>query len=106
MSIYISPNNDYPRHIGDIQLDNPDYVEGTPLPSGWVKVELTDLPTVKQDQTWTELFPVETDGVFYQAFEVRNLTADELEARKIAEVKRKVANGLTLTEAEAALLVG
>ena len=103
--IYISPKNEYPRHIGDIQLENPGFKEGDTLPEGWVKVEESDRPVISEGQVAYEVFPVETDGVWYQAFEVRDLTDQEIQARKVAEVRRKVINGEPITEEEALLLV-
>jgi hypothetical protein len=103
--IYISPNNEYPRHYGDIQLDYPDWQLGDTLPEGWVKVEQTSRLETETDQVSYEVYPKEIDGVWYQTWTVRDLTAEELEARKVAEVKRKIYNGESITEAEALLLV-
>jgi hypothetical protein len=104
--IYISPQGDYPRHAGDIKLDNSNWQEGQELPIGWVAVEETPAPAITKGQVWFEVYPELVDGIYYQKFEVRDLTAEEIEARKVAEVKQKVLLGQPLTQAEAALLVG
>jgi hypothetical protein len=104
--IYINPQGEYPRHYGDIQLDNPTWELGDELPEGWVKVEESPRPEITSNQVAYEVHPVETDGVWYQTWEVRDLTTEEIEARKVAEVKRKIYNGEPITEQEALLLVG
>lgn len=104
--IYISPRNEYPRHYGDIQLENPGWNYGDQLPEGWTLVNLSEAPVVGENQVAYEVAPVERNGSYFQAFEVRDLTAEELAARELNRVRNKVANGESLTEAEAALLVG
>jgi hypothetical protein len=104
--IYINPQGEYPRHYGDIQLDNPEWQLGDKLPNGWIKVEESPRPEKNADQIAYEVYPVETDDVWYQTWEVRDLTTEEIEARKVAEVKRKIYNGEPITEQEALLLVG
>jgi len=106
MSIYINPQGEYPRHIGDIQLEFPEYKQGDDLPTDWIQVQESELPEVGVNQVVYETYPVKTNGVWYQTFEVRDLTAEELEARKVAEIRRKVADGEMITSDEAALLVG
>jgi hypothetical protein len=106
MSIYISPNNEYPRHIGDIKIENPEWQEGDQLPDGWTQVVPTEAPVRQEGAVVYEVAPVETNGVFYQTWATRELTTEELQAQKIAGVRRKVMMNLPLTEEEALLLVG
>lgn len=106
MSGYISPAGDYPRFMGDIQLQDPKWQEGQELPDGWIAVEDSALPEVKENQTLIENYPVEQDGKWVRNFTVRDLTADELAQAELEKVKGKVASNQPLTEAEAALLVG
>lgn len=103
--IYISPRNEYPRHYGDIQLENPGWNFGDELPSGWTLVNASQPPALEANQVAFEVFPIERDGSYYQAFEVRELTEEELATRELNRVRNKVAAGQKLTEAEAALLV-
>jgi hypothetical protein len=84
MAYYIAPNGDYPRHIGDIQRDNPDYVEGGVLPEGWVEVAYGTIPEIDTEtETWFEIEPKEVDGVLTRQFETRPLTAAEILARSV-----------------------
>jgi hypothetical protein len=106
MANYISPKQEYPRHDGDIQLSNPEWSVGQPLPLGWIEVFPTPSPPIGKNQIAYEVFPVEANGVWIQTWEVRDLTAEEIETRKVAEVKNKIAIGEPITEAEALLLVG
>lgn len=106
MSIYISPNNEYPRHIGDIQIENPNWQNGDALPTGWIQVVATEPPARQDGFVVYETAPEETDGVFYQKWATRELTSTEIQAQQVAAIRRKVMMNLPLTEAEALLLVG
>ena len=101
--IYISPENEYPRHIGDIQIDHPSFKEGDALPDGWVKVEESGRPTAGTDQVTVEDTPAEVEGVMTQQWLIRDLTEAELERRDApADAKAKlIALGLTQAEVEA-----
>lgn len=98
--IYISPANEYPRHIGDIQLEHPDWKPENPLPEGWKKVEEAPRPTVKETEVAFEGFPVEVKGVWIQNWEVRELTAEELERRNAPKTAREKLKALGLTDIE------
>lgn len=104
--LYINAQGEYPRHYGDIQLENLGWQLGDELPTGWIKVEETVRPTTAEGQIALEVFPVETDGVWSQAWSVRDLTADEIKQRQIAEIKLKLFRNQPITEQEALLLVG
>jgi hypothetical protein len=102
--IYISPNNEYPRHIGDIQLEHPTYELGQELPEGWVQVEEASRPEVEQGQVAYEGSPVEIDGVMTQNWQVRNLTEEELERINAPQRAKEKLLALGLTEAEVVAL--
>lgn len=103
--IFISPNNEYPRHIGDIQIDYPNWQEGEELPLGWKQVEPVAKPEVTADEIAFEDFPVEVDGIYKQNWKVRPLT-DEEKARRLApETARQKLKEIGLTEAEIRALV-
>ena len=106
MSIYISPNNEYPRHDGDVIIANPEWQPGQELPEGWISVIPTNSPEPQDGLVIFETEPVEIDGVYYQSWDTRPITADEMKAKELLAVKRKVMMNLPLTEAEALLLVG
>lgn len=104
--MFISPNNEYPRFVGDIAIATPGWSKGDPIPEGWTKVEPTEAPIPGQDQKVYEVFPEEIDGVFYQKWAIRELTAEEIERRdapKTAKAKL-IALGLTEIEIEALAL--
>jgi len=103
--LYINPENEYPRHIGDVQLAKPGFKDGDALPTGWVKVEESERPTAGTDQVTVEGTPAEVDGVMTQSWIVRNLTEEELGRRDApANAKAKLI-ALGLTEAEVSALV-
>jgi hypothetical protein len=103
--IYISPDNQYPRHIGDIKRANPDFQEGEALPIGWVKVDYSEQPTAGDNQIAVEGTPSETKGVMTQKWVVRDLTQVEIDRRNApANAKAKLIE-LGLTEAEITALV-
>ena len=103
--IYISPENKYPLHYGDIMLANKDWKLGDELPTGWVKVAMTEPPEVTAVQIAEEEFPVDIDGLMTRSWVVRDLTQDELDIRNApANAKAKLIE-LGLTELEVDALV-
>ena len=103
--LYINSANEYPRHIGDVQLAKPSFKDGDTLPTGWVKVEESERPTAGTDKVTVESFPEEIDGVMTQSWTVRDLTQAELDRRDApANAKAKLIK-LVLTEAEVSALV-
>jgi hypothetical protein len=102
--LYINSDNEYPRHIGDVQLAKPSFKDGDPLPTGWVKVEESERPTAGTDQVTVEGIPEEINGVITQSWVVRDLTQAEIDRRNApANAKAKLI-ALGLTEAEALAL--
>jgi len=102
--IYLSPNNEYPRHIGDIKLEHPDFKEGNKLPDGWAKVEMVAPPKAKDGEIVFEDFPIQTDSGFAQNWKVRNLTEQEILKRDAeATLLEKLAQ-LTLNDYEKKVL--
>ena len=69
--VYISPDGEYPRHPGDIQLVYPewDYMTDDP-PEGWIEVVLTDKPAGNLNEMAREAHPQEIDGVWTQVWEM------------------------------------
>jgi len=103
--LYINAENEYPRHIGDIHLISPNFVEGNTLPVGWIKVEETTRPIPGKDKLSIEGFPVETDGVMKQSWIVRKMTAEELARRDAPANARAKLIELGLTELEVNALI-
>lgn len=82
MSTYINTITlEYPRHIGDIQLENPDVTEAD-LPEEWQLVTPVDRPDYDYEtQVAYELPPVKIDNVWHMQWATRELTQQELEER-------------------------
>ena len=104
--IYISPNNEYPRFVGDIAIATPNWKKGDPIPEGWTKVEQVDMPPYREGYLAYEVEPILVNGVMTQNWAERKLTAEEL-ARKNAPktAKAKLAElGFTEDEIQALAL--
>lgn len=101
--LYISPENEYPRYYGDIQLAHKGWKLGDPLPTGWHEVTELPRPEIADDETVEEGFPVLVDGVYTQNLTARKLTSEELAIKQApATAKAKlIALGLTEVEIEA-----
>ena len=83
MSYYFNiETNEYPRHIGDLQLLG--WSVGLPLPSGWVEVEDTVPPSISSTQVCYETLPVNISGTWKRNWEVREATEEELQKRNTA----------------------
>jgi len=103
--LYINSDNEYPRHIGDVQLAKPSFKDGDALPTGWTKVEESERPTAGTDKVTVESTPKKIKGVMTQSWTVRDMTQEELDRRDApAKAKAKLI-ALGLTEAEALALV-
>ena len=103
--LYINSDNEYPRHIGDVQLVKPSFKDGDALPTGWTKVEESERPIPGKDKLSLESFPVETDGVMKQSWTVRKMTTTEIARRDApANAKAKLIE-LGLTELEVNALI-
>lgn len=103
--IFINPQNEYPRYIGDLQIEHEDWQEGDALPEGWSLVEPTEPPVVNYaTETAYEKQPVKRNGKFYQVWDKRDFTDEELDYFKRRAIKEKVLNNEPLTAEEAATL--
>lgn len=98
--IYISPNNEYPRHYGDIQLENPSWNLGDDLPEGWRAVSETEMPGLAENEIAEEGFPIEANGVMTQNWIIRSLTEKEIEQRNAPKTAKQKLISLGLTEFE------
>lgn len=102
---FISPNNEYPRHPGDVQLEHPNWKPGDDLPEGWKLVEEQPMPAAKDNEVVFEDAPFDVDGVMTQNWQVRAMTDEELAARDAALNAHSRLNELGLSEAEIADLL-
>jgi hypothetical protein len=101
--LYINSENEYPRHIGDVQLAKPSFKDGDALPEGWQAVTQTTRPIPGKDKLSVEAFPVQVDGVMTQSWTVRKMTADELARRDApaSAIAKLIELGLTELEVNA-----
>jgi hypothetical protein len=97
---YISPDNEYPRHIGDIQIEHPSYQMGDPVPAGWQLVADVAPPAREAGQVLEEGFPVEIDGVLSRNWIVREPTAEEMAVRTAPQTAKAKLLELGLNEYE------
>jgi hypothetical protein len=88
MSAYIKLSTlEYPRHEGDIRIEHPDIREDQtypnfPCPDTYALVTPIQIPSYNEEtQCAEEITPIQIEGVWTQQFLVRDLTAEELEAR-------------------------
>ena len=99
--LLISPDNEYPKHIGDLKLAHPDWEEGNALPSGWQEVAYaSELPDRGENEVIYEVEPTPIDGVLTQTFSVRPMTTEEIERRDAPKTLKAKLTALGLTEAE------
>lgn len=96
----MNPNSDYPRFLGDLWLEHPEYKEGEPLPEGWTKVEYSPVPEITETQKYVEIAPKKVDGVWTQQWEVQELTADELARKNAPKTAKAKLRDLGLTDDE------
>ena len=89
MSAYIKlATLEYPRHEGDIRLEHPEIPASQtglafPCPDTYAFVQPVNTPKFNpQTQVSFQLAPVNSNGVWSMFWAVRDLTQDELDARK------------------------
>jgi hypothetical protein len=98
MGIFISPQGEYPRFVGDIELENSNWNQETdPVPSGWIVVEETPSPVIDENQMMEETFPIKDDaGNYHRNWKVTTLTDAEVADRKLKNAQFKARQaGLT-----------
>lgn len=97
MSTYIKLSTlEYPRHEGDIRIEHPEIQESQtgdtfPCPSTYALVVPTTVPAFNEATQIAQLqAPVQVNGVWTQQWLVRDLTAQELEAKalELAEIEK------------------
>ena len=105
MLIFIDPEGNYPRFVGDLMATTPGWSVGDSIPEGWQVVEETPLPPISEGQTFNELAPAVVDGVLKQIWEVRDLTEEEIARVNAPKTARAKLIALGLTDAEIDSLV-
>jgi hypothetical protein len=105
MHFYNTETQEYPRYQGDLELLG--WTLGASLPENWVEVTETPVPELSWDETLEYGEPTQTsEGDWETNWVVRKLTEEELLERQKTRVRNKVLAFQSLTEEEAALLVG
>jgi hypothetical protein len=103
--MFISAKNEYPRYIGDLQIEHPDFVDGDTLPNGWVKVTEAPYPEGQTDKVVYEEFPIEIDGVMTQNWVTREPTDEEIERQNAPITAKAKLVDLGFTDSEIFALV-
>jgi|AntAceMinimDraft_5_1070358.scaffolds.fasta_scaffold18436_3 hypothetical protein len=100
--LFIDADGNYPRHMGDLLQVDADWTEGQALPAGWVFVNEVAIPTFDfETKKLEELTPtLAEDGLYYQTWNVRDFTADELEIINAPTTARNKLKDLGLTDHE------
>ena len=89
MHLFIDPNGNYPRFLGDIYLENPNWQEGNALPTGWIPVRETAIPTIGPDEFFYEGPPRVVDGIISQVWFTRDMTQEEIYQRDAPKLIRQ-----------------
>jgi hypothetical protein len=99
--LFISPLGEYPRHIGDVQIEHPTWNPGDQLPEGWNQVIETPMNLeAGENQTVYEGAPQEVDGSWRQVWAVRDLTEAEIERKNAPQTLVAKLKALGLTDVE------
>lgn len=100
--LLIDPQGNYPRYVGDLRSQNPGWEEGQALPEGWINVNYSSVPEFDMStQRLEELSPsLAEDGQYYQTWNVREATAEELEVANAPSTARIKFQNLGFTDPE------
>jgi hypothetical protein len=102
---YMSPNNEYPRYPGDIQIVSPEWNVGDTLPAGWIFVNEVPPPSTTANQVFYEGEPVEENGTWYQNWLIRDITEEELAYRNAPITAKEKLKVLGFSDAEVAAIM-
>lgn len=67
----------YPRYMGDLQVQYPDWSEGDALPDGWSEVQELEQPLAESGKKVVEVFPTIYRGRYKQAWSQVDLSTEE-----------------------------
>lgn len=100
--LFIDPQGNYPRHIGDVVVANPDWQEGQALPEGWIYVNPSEIPAHDiNTEKIEELYPTQgEDGQYYQTWNVRGFTEEELAVMNAPITAKNKLRALGFSDAE------
>lgn len=98
--LFIDPNGNFPRYLGDLLIENPSYKEGDSLPAGWIPVIEVEPPAFGKYEILELGQPIESNGVYTQTWQVRAMTTAEKELVDAPENAKAKLLALGLTEIE------
>lgn len=98
--LFIDSNGNFPRYYGDIMAQHEGWQLGDALPTGWQLVADAPSPDYAADETFEDGVPAIIDGVLTRTYNVRKLTAEELETRNAPLTARQRLVDLGFTDAE------
>jgi len=99
--LFINPENEYPRFIGDLQIEHPDWQVGDAIPEGWTEVAYaTEYPTAGENEKVVEVDPTVVDGVLTQTYVIEPMTEGEIAWRDAPKTAKAKLIALGLTDAE------
>lgn len=98
--MYINSQGEFPRYIGDIRIDNPGWQRGDSLPEGWHQVIQTEPPAINKFEVLENGQPELRDGIYYQTWNVRPMTEEEIDRVTAPERAKQKLIDLGFTENE------
>jgi hypothetical protein len=87
-SLFIDANGNYPRHIGDLLLEHPEWDFSQGLPEGWVAVKETAAPVKQGYFRVKEIAPQIIGDEYVQSWEIVEQSEEEKTAYD-AHLQRK-----------------
>lgn len=104
--LYVDPNGNYPRFIGDIQQELPGWQIGDDLPAGWEIVQPHEPPPYNPaTHRIYEEAPARISGRLNQTWAIREATSEELEMIDAPRTAHQKLKYLGFSDAEIALLM-
>jgi hypothetical protein len=82
--IFVGPNGSYPRYVGDLLLEFPDWTTRKKVPAGWERVFETSPPALSNGTALKELFPARLeDGKLYQQWSLVPVEEDQFDITSV-----------------------
>jgi hypothetical protein len=97
---YMSPEQDYPLYMGDIQQSFPKWKAGDALPDGWHEVLDSQLPVPSEEEMIVEGKPIEINGQMYRDFSLQPLSTHIINERNAAKTALEKLQSLGFTDEE------
>jgi hypothetical protein len=98
--IYTNKNGEFPKYAGDIMGSHPSWNIGDSLPEGWNEVEETEPPQLEDGQVIASSGFTEAGGRYVMTWQVRDATAEEIEAQEAPMRAKERLTSLGFSNAE------